>query len=128
MFKIRCSKNSCKESSPDYFRLGFKVLYKHGIIFRMQQCSTVTKCHQSEVVSPMGNTHPPRGTSRTIDIKKTRDLNGYCGWVGWSGVRGRRRGGGGGGAKGKTEGNEHIHMYIHENPARQESNGLLPSH
>ena len=44
------------------------MLYKHGIIFRMQQCSTVTKHHQSEVASPMGHTRPPQGTSRTIDI------------------------------------------------------------
>ena len=124
MFKTRCFNNSCKESSPDYLHPGFKVLYKHGIIFRMQQCSTVTKCHQSEVVSPTGHTHPPRGTSRTIDIKKTRDLNGYCGWVGW----GERLGGGGGGGRGEPEGNEHTYIYMYENPARQESNVLLPSH
>ena len=47
MFKRRCSKNSYKESSPDYFRPGF--LNKNGIICRMQQCSTMTKRHQSEV-------------------------------------------------------------------------------
>ena len=33
----------------------------------MQQCSTVTKHHQSEVVSPMGHTCPSWWTSKTID-------------------------------------------------------------
>ena len=64
MFKIRCNKYS-----PNYFPLGFKVRYKHGIIFRMQQCSTMTKRHQSEVVPPMGHTRPLWWTSRTIHIE-----------------------------------------------------------
>ena len=50
------------------------MLYKHGIIFRVQQCSTMTKHHQSEVASPMGHTCPPQGTSRTIDIKNKEQL------------------------------------------------------
>ena len=37
------------------------MLYKHGISFRMQQCSNVTKRHQSVVASLVGHTRPPMG-------------------------------------------------------------------